>query len=239
MEHERIEEMIAAYAVGGLDPAERAAAERDLIEHLPGCGSCQALYRDLREVAADLALAVPPGAVPPDLEQRILARVRGEPQPRPAARRLSTRVAGVAAAVMLVAVGGLGAWNATIAGRLDRAERRAAEVTEALAMLGDPQVRTASLAGPGGSLVLAYRPGGRGVLVGTGVGSPGAGRVFELWLVKGSVPTPVAVFRPSDGVVVVPVGIDPSGFERVAVTIERGRVDRPTGSPVYSAQLSA
>jgi hypothetical protein len=239
MDHERIEEMVAAFALGSLERGDEA--EHELLEHIPGCSSCRALFRDLREVAADLALAAPARPVPPSLEQRILARIRGEERPvvKPAVRSISMRTAAVAAAVALVLAGGLGAWAASLSGRIARAERRAALAAAALSVVNDPNASVYSLTGGRGSLLLASRPGGRAVLVGSGMPDPGEGKIYELWLLKDTKATAIDVFRPDDGAVVLPVDSDILAFDAVAVTIETGKVDRPTTQPVYTTRLDA
>ena len=61
-------ELTGGYALDALIGPEREAFER----HLPGCASCQAEVRGLRETAARLALSA---AVEPPIrmEQRVLA----------------------------------------------------------------------------------------------------------------------------------------------------------------------
>ena len=60
--------LTGGYALDALSGPEREAFER----HLPGCASCQAEVRGLRETAAQLALSA---AVEPPIrmEQRVLA----------------------------------------------------------------------------------------------------------------------------------------------------------------------
>ena len=60
--------LTGGYALDALSGPEREAFER----HLPGCASCQAEVRGLRETAARLALSA---AVEPPIrmEQRVLA----------------------------------------------------------------------------------------------------------------------------------------------------------------------
>ncbi len=70
---------VAGYALGRLDPAERARFEA----HLETCEACRAELDDLREVAGLLPLASPAAAPPPNLEARVLAAVRREATPAP------------------------------------------------------------------------------------------------------------------------------------------------------------
>ena len=63
---------VAGYALGRLNPHERARFEA----HLRACGDCRAELAELQEAADLLALAPPAAAPPPDLEARALAAVR-------------------------------------------------------------------------------------------------------------------------------------------------------------------
>src|SRR5258708_4608561 len=107
MDHEAIRQAIAAQALDALDDVERASVEHELLQHIAGCDECLTLFRDLREIAGDLALASGSREVSEELESRVLAAVREIPSqsddrvsPR---RRLVVRVAAVAAIVALVA----------------------------------------------------------------------------------------------------------------------------------------
>jgi anti-sigma-K factor RskA len=242
MDHQQLEESVAAYALGALDDADRAETERTLLEHLSGCESCRALFNDLREVTADLALAVAPREVSSEIERRILEGIP-ERAPRVAApeapgrRSRFGRVAIVAAAAAIVA---LGAWNVQLSSRVNDATKRTQTATAALSLLGAPDTRSIRLAGAGGTLVFVYRPG-EAVLVGHDVSAPGKGKVLQLWLMRAGVPTSAGVFDPVDGVVALSVNVDPGVFDAVAVTEERGPdgAARPTGAPTYRGTLSA
>ena len=52
-DHVQIQEAIAAYVMHAIDPDDRARTEHELLDHLPGCESCSALMRDLRELSGD------------------------------------------------------------------------------------------------------------------------------------------------------------------------------------------
>jgi anti-sigma-K factor RskA len=240
MDHQQLEESVAGYVLGGMDDADRAETERALLEHLSGCASCRELFTDLREVTSDLALAVAPRKVPAEVERRILEGLPERPQVRaPAAARRSRfeRAAMLAAAAAIVA---LGAWNLQLGSRVNDATHRTQTVTAALSLLGAPDTHSTSLAGDEGTLVFVWRPG-EAILVGHDVSAPGKGNVLQLWLMRAGVPTSAGVFRPVDGVVALSVRVDPSAFDGVAVTQERGPngAARPTRTPSYSGTLSA
>ena len=240
MEHEQLEEAIAAFALGAIDDAPRVETERALLEHLAGCASCRELFTDLREVAADLALSAEPRAVPKAVEERLLEAIR-ERRPqveRPGRRRsVLTRAGALAVAAAIV---GLFAWNVQLSERVSDARSRSKQVVQALSLLGSTGARTASLDAGRGDLVFVYRKG-EAVLVGHDLETPPSGRVLQLWLMRSGMPTSVGVFRPSDGLVVFPVHADATGFDRVAITVEKGPrgAKAPTAAPVYSATITA
>jgi hypothetical protein len=93
MNHEELRERLSAYLEGDLDADERARIER----HLSGCPDCRREYRELRHTV-DLLHALPAPDPPPDLADRVIARLRaGEGRPGPMAR-FRTRLSRVAEA---------------------------------------------------------------------------------------------------------------------------------------------
>jgi anti-sigma-K factor RskA len=69
--HDELRHDAAAYALGALDAAERAAFEA----HLASCAECSADVRQLRLAGGALAYAVPQVSPPPSLRARIMAEV--------------------------------------------------------------------------------------------------------------------------------------------------------------------
>lgn len=68
-----------------------------------------------------------------------------------------------------------------------------------------------------------------------------AGRVYEVWLIKGSAPQPAGVFQAGgDGSASVIVKGVPTGFDTVAVTEEPGPQgsSSPTSQPLLAGSLS-
>lgn len=241
--HEVIEELISAHALRSLDESDRVDAETEILEHIAACASCRTFYVDLREVAGDLAIAAPPRMAPAALEGRILAAIRGqEPaSSQRSGRIVSMRMGAVAAAFMLVVVGSLSAFAASVSSRLSREEMRAQALAGAVQVIGDPNGSKANLTGSrgvAGTMTLAFVPGRGSVLVGSGIETLPKGRIYELWLIKDGVPTAVGTFRPIGGVVVLDVPVDGSDFEQVAVTVEKRKVNKPTTDPVYSGFIA-
>jgi len=76
----QIEDLLPAYALGALEPAERQAVE----EHLDECPYCKPVARDHLEATAALAAAVPSAMPPPGLRNQILSAAgRQVPSPAP------------------------------------------------------------------------------------------------------------------------------------------------------------
>ncbi|HWC32673.1 MAG TPA: anti-sigma factor, partial [Actinomycetota bacterium] len=58
-DHERVEELLAGYVLGGLDDEDAALASRAVLEHVPECERCRRSLEEYRLVAGDLGLAAP------------------------------------------------------------------------------------------------------------------------------------------------------------------------------------
>jgi anti-sigma-K factor RskA len=245
-EHDSMEELVAAFVVGAVDPAE-ADTVRD---HLAGCSSCRELAQRLRRAGAAVPLAVDIYEAPAGLRERVLASAQGAPQLAPpgiarqARRRRLLRVPawarsawrGPAAAAALVAF--------AIGGGIGLSVGHAAFGTPS----GRPQaVAQYSLSGTGamtGSAgrVFDLRTERVTLIQFTGLPALAPGRVYELWLIDASGhPRPGAVFAPDpDGSKLLLLGRSLAGLSAVAVTDEAGPsgVPAPTKQPELVGKLS-
>ena len=232
-DHERVEELLASYVLGGLDEDDRVLAERALAEHVPDCGTCREAFEGFREVAGDLALAAPP-APPPDT---LTARLRRETRARGA---FAGRWSGwVAAGVAVAMVGALGGWNVMLTGRLDDAETRQRWVADAVGTLGDPRAGVIPLEGEGqGRVHILYAPGSRRMyLVASGMRRPERG-VYHVWLVRAGKVWSGGTFVPREGVVMLRVEQEPGMLDEVMVTHEQTEdAPSPTASPLAWATV--
>jgi predicted anti-sigma-YlaC factor YlaD len=239
--HPYVEELIAAYALDGIQDDDRAVAEREILEHLSGCSSCQQLFRDLRETSGDLALIAEPMAVPTEVQDRIMASVKGEKRPRAAARRPHGWARALVAAA-LVAIVALVAWNLQLSGSLRTQQTAARSARVALQVINDPAAAVHDLtpAGAEGHVALAITRAGRAVLVGTGLAELPSDKVLELWLMHSGVPARAAVFRPSDGLAIVQLTIDASRWDAVGITVENAPgAAAPTTGTIFASTLPA
>jgi hypothetical protein len=151
MREEELRELCALDALGALD--EEAA--RDLAARLKTASEdVRAEAREMKEVAAQLALAPPSSFAPPDVKQRLLAHIRGEsggeagaptapasdiprtnvvPFPARARRESGPRWLLLAASLAFAAFGGLLVWqNSRLAAQRDELAREVEALTSEL-----------------------------------------------------------------------------------------------------------
>ena len=82
-EHERQQEIVAAYALGRVDAPERAAVEM----HLRDCPACTLLLREYQEVAGVLAFGLALETPPPEAHAFVLERIAPRPAVAPLRRQ--------------------------------------------------------------------------------------------------------------------------------------------------------
>ena len=230
MNHERIEELLAVRALGGLDGRDVAALERELAEH-GDCAECHGLEDGFAETAARLAEVLPREPVSPGMVEAILSAPpetlgsvpdaptavgdgRSDPLPRHRHRRNSWRTAvALAAAFALVMIVGA---------------------------LSHPSQRLVHFQGAQGSLTAAYTPGeAGGVLFGSGLPKPGRGNVYEIWTITDNRPSSAGCTSSSNGDLRTSVAADIGNAQTLAVTIEPAACPAaPTTTPILTATLA-
>ena len=235
-DHELIEELLSAEALGGLDPADREILQRELASH-GDCEECRALAADLAEVAGMLALSLEPAKVTTTADEVLVAAgatVADAPAIRlvevdilesaePRADRPRARptwwqgLTAVAAALILFAAG----WIAHGSG-------------------APGQPRLVRFAGESGDLAAAYTPGDSGiVLFGSNLQPLPAGKVYELWTIEGKTPASATCFSPQNGGVLRFVDRSVGAADLLAVTVESSSCpSAPTTDPILTANLS-
>ena len=206
MTHDELRESLSAFALGALDPAEHA----EVAAHVAGCAECSAELAALGRVVEANGLDAPPGTPPAALRARVLSRVAAESAARPPSvalgkpqsdvvsftsrRRWGSGLA-LAASLALAAAATMYAWTL-------RSEVQS--LRSSMDVLKAPDVLRVDLKGQDP----ASRATGRafwsrtaGVMF-TADGLPAlpAGRVYQLWTIRGATPTSEGIFT-----------LDPSG----------------------------
>jgi anti-sigma-K factor RskA len=231
-EHERIDELMAGYALRSLTGDDAREADRLLSDHVPGCARCRATLLAFSDVVADLALAADPIEPP----ETLLPRLHNEMEPRSGPR--TARWVGMAAgtAVVLIA-GGLAVSQGMRARDL---EQQTSLLEQALAYSQRPNANTAPLesqaSDPAPVSEVSAPDADHFFLIGDDVPLPPSGSIYGVWLSNGVDVVYAGAFLPHPGTTVVRVPFDRSRFDRVLVTIEpEGVVPSRPGEPVWEA----
>jgi hypothetical protein len=242
MDHRPFRELAAGAALHDLSLSERAM----LRVHEMTCRACAALRRDLDETAAMLSLAprqrpapdalraavmraITSGASVDDPVDREMAALRGE------TRRLRAwSIAGLAvAAVLAVAVAGVGLRTVSLSDQLGASEAnsrsmetRLAGQEAAIALALAPDHVTTPLgampAAPGAIAAVVYEPGStQAYLVAQRMPPTPPGHVYQLWVADEAGVHPLATFTyDGTGVLVADFGTDLAGKKAAMVTLE-------------------
>ena len=226
-----IHELTAAYALDALDAEERETYEA----HLAQCARCREELASLSETATALAFGVTSPAPPERLRGQILAAAAAEREnvlPLPTRRPWLAVAASVAACAAI----GLGIWAGTLTKSLDRARATGARAEAAAQILADPASQKIAL--KGGSGMLAVDPSGRGVLVVHRLPAAPAGKIYEAWVIPpGGAPRKAGLFSSNGSMTMVSLAGNVPKGSVVAATMEHaGGSDRPTETPIFSAQ---
>jgi hypothetical protein len=235
-----VHSLSGAYALDAVDDLERAAFER----HLRECSSCSLEVLELRETVSRLSDSVATEP-PPGLRASVLSAVSRTPQAPPGRRVAGSsapvkrwrRFAAASVAAGVVAVG-IGAGAYTVANRdVDDArwatavaEARAAQVERVLAA-ADARLFKATGKDGGTVNVTVSRTLDSAVAAMEGLPDPGAGRIYQLWMIPEGDPATVARSVgevPSAGAPTARL-VQVGGANRFGVTIEpEGGSLRPT-----------
>jgi anti-sigma factor RsiW len=251
--HDEITELLGAYALDALEPAERQAVDR----HLEGCPGCRAEVATHREVAGLLTPGW--GRPPAGLWDRIARSIEEVPPPldlasvraakaaqAPEAARAPRRGPGLAVAAM-VAVAAVAVIGFLGVRLVDDRDDRTADVARgthveqlersAEAALADPRGRTVELASSDGSRTAraVVLPDGTGYLVDADLPTLTAERTYQLWAVVGTSRISVGVLGPDPGTVPFKMGGDVSAL---AITEETaGGVETTRRDPVVLGRI--
>jgi hypothetical protein len=232
-EHERVEELLAGHALGGLDPEDASLAERALEEHVPECESCRRAWDGYREVAADLALAAPAIQPTDTLDARVRRSLRRSDRVRP------LTAAATAAAAVLVAFSGFSMIRAGQLGdRLDEAEATQNSLFDAVTTVAHPAHETVPLTGDSDAgAALYYVPGEeRSVLMAKNLPTPR--HQYHVWFSSNGEVWHAGVLDVESGRAVLRCRTDPSKWDAVMLVDQPGRPE-PSASPLVSGTVAA
>ncbi|MFI1074359.1 anti-sigma factor domain-containing protein [Streptomyces puniciscabiei] len=260
LRREDLHSLAAPYALDALEPGERRRFEK----HLQGCDRCAGEVRELAEDAVRLAWSTAAHA-PPALRERVLTAVRTIPQeqartpaqertpqlpphvwgvqpppgrtrtPRP--RPLFVPLATATAAAALVVASLFAVQAQRTQDRLTAEQARGREIAHVLAA-PDARATTGKDARGGAIGVIASASQGEAVVTLSGYGSPPAGRVRQLWLMRPRAqPRSLGLF--AGDTPLVAKGLDTSSTS-LAVTVEPdGGSAQPTGQPIVQLTLKS
>lgn len=240
--HTELEELLGAYALDAVDPAERASIEA----HLPDCPRCRAEVSAHREAAGFLAHVG--GDAPAGLWDRI-AGALDDPgaletapviafesrRPRPRWRTRTGRLVAMGAAAAVAAIVGL---SLSVVQANNRADRLQAALrgdglrAAALTALADPGATKVSLRSPDQQRAaqVALLPDGSAYLVPERLPTLPADRSYQLWALEDGSRISAGVLGNVPGVVAFHVGGRVLGF---AITEEQaGGVVASNNPPV-------
>jgi anti-sigma-K factor RskA len=220
----------AAYVLGALEPEEVEAFRA----HMETCVVCRDEVVAFQRTADALSLAVPRYQAPKALRRRVVRAVRAEAraQPAPPDARSRTRRASLA-------LGWVSARPA-LGGVALAAAAAAVAIGVTVGSGGGARTLRASVVGLAGSAQVRVT-GGRAELIVEHLPPPPTGRIYEVWLKRGSAaptPTPTLFSVTRTGAADVGVAGNLRGVTDVLVTPEpAGGSLVPTHTPVIVARL--
>ena len=245
-EHKEFVEDLALYALGALDPAERAALE----QHLRECATCLRELEQLRGDSALLALSAPQQVPPAYARRRLMAAIAEDGLPARPPRRLSLRMLVPSLAAVALAIAAIILWRqdaglraelATLDANYSRQQDQLRSANQVLATLTDPTaarftLSAAKKAEPQGKAIYA-RERASLIFLANNMPALPPRRAYELWLIPVTgAPIPAGVFKPSaDGSAAVinpplPANVEAKTF---AITVEpEAGSPAPTSQPI-------
>ena len=222
-DHERIEELLAGYALLSLSGQDALEADQIVTEHVPGCLRCRQTLARFQALSGDLALAAPP-TQPPDT---LLPRIKRGIEKVPLSGRGPRRGALVAVAVSVAALVAMGGLSLALGGRLSDAQTRAGTALEILTLMRSPGAQPVDVTPQGetpvgSGMVEVSAPDIRRLyLAAEFCPEPAPGHGYQLWLGSGGEWTPLGeMFRPAGGVVLLEFEVDVARYDELWITEE-------------------
>ncbi|MFJ2746131.1 anti-sigma factor domain-containing protein [Streptomyces sp. NPDC087440] len=240
--------LTGAYALHALPEDERLAFEH----HLADCPSCAQEVAELAATAARLGRAMTEN--PPErMKAEVLRRITTERQEGPLTvrqgrvrgryGRAATRFALAACLAAAAAFGGIAVWQHQVAQDAQQQAQAAQQQTEALAAVlaaPDAKASTGRVGAGASATVVVSRSRDRAAFVASGMPTPPAGKVYQLWFNDAGTMRSAGLMDPaaSTGAVLLngPVG-KASGM---GITVEpTGGSPAPTSDPVALMEFPA
>jgi len=235
-------EDLELYALGVLDPEEKAEIDAHLRN---GCATCEAALKDalaMNAMIMSMALDVVP---PARLKRRVLAGV--------GVQRMSWGwLSALAAACMLVIALWLSVQERTRASELALTRHNLIQISsqrdrllQALSFLDDPTTVPVSFgkgqpAPPHGNVFVHPRLGV--LLIASNLPAAQAGKTYEMWVIpKGGAPRPAGLFQSDGGTAmhILSGPVDMATLGAVAVTLEpESGSAAPTSTPIIVAPVA-
>jgi anti-sigma-K factor RskA len=238
-------DLLAAYALGALEPDEIARVSALLAEH----PELRATLAELRATADRLPYGLPEALPAPELRQRVLDYATGRASAPPSAaaptigrtRAWIWSFTGVAIAALLLAAIG---WAQLLGARNDLAQTQAqvatmqGELSQLQKQVAVAQKVIASLQGQSGSAAIVQTRAG-GTLLVAQLPPLAQGRVYQVWRIPGSGnPLSTGLFKVDQqgyGQIALPPDQQPQAGETIAVTDEPdGGSAGPTTQPLIA-----
>jgi anti-sigma-K factor RskA len=213
-------ENAAAYVLGALEPPEAEAFRR----HIDECAACRDEVAAFEQITQALPANTGRAEVPRGLRRRVMREVRATPRAAPVGRAHKVRAP---ARFSLAWAGGLAAAVVAVIVVIALASGGSSGTRTIRASVGSAELRIAS---------------GRGDLVVHRLPPLPAGRIYEMWVQRGSAqPTPTGTLFSTSSSGAASVGVPGSldGVSRVMVTQEpAGGSPAPTSSPVIITRVT-
>jgi len=240
MDHEAIEGLIPAYALGATDPDESQAVEA----HVPGCAACRALLAEYRGLGDHLLYATPVMAAPADLTERMRRRLAPErrqaaPEPWWVRLRIRSLVPVLGATLLLLVL-----TNLYWVSRVNRLQQRATGQAASLDGFANARaipLRADAAGGWAQGVVYAPSDGQLALLCVYGMPALPPDKTYQLWLLKDGKRDNGGLFRVSQdgfGLLVVRPERALSEYSAVGITVEpAGGSPGPTSPRVLGASL--
>lgn len=247
MDPRRLEDLIAAYALGALTEDER----REVEEHLAAHSERQNEVDELRSTADLLALAPEERNPSPELRRSILGAV--EPasgaEERPARSGwlgglFSFPRLAYAASALVVLIGLLG-WNIALQGDVRQEQAQVRELRESLQTQADNFARSPQIHEVSGAGIARMASGqvmemgnGQTFLVTQDLPRLPENKTYQIWLIENDQPRPSGLFEPDEGITAASLDEPVNGAEVVAVTVEPDDGSpAPTSNPILTSKL--